>query len=164
LSITEITNTDETFIQEIGNLAELRHPNIVSFFGCGLPTQTQPVKIATDFVSTQTLDSIIADRPAWLTPTIVARMIVELVSVMSYIHSREIVHRCLEPRNILVDSDHHIKLSNFSFSRLIDLGATLTVEAGVDYYYYHAPEIYDTDSTEEYEKSVDVFFIWHPHL
>jgi hypothetical protein len=43
-----------------------------------------------------------------------------------------------------------IKLSNFSFSRLIDFRATLTVKAGVDYCYYCAPEIYDADLEKEY--------------
>jgi serine/threonine protein kinase len=60
----------------------------------------EPARIATKFVSEQTVESILFDRPDWLTGTIIGRMVVGIVSAMSFMHSRGIVHRNLEPGNV----------------------------------------------------------------
>jgi serine/threonine protein kinase len=114
LLIMEYENADEHFMQEVEALIALKRPNVVKLVGFSLPTYVEPARIAIKFVSEQTLESII-NCPDWLIQTLIGRMVVELVSAISFMHSFGIVHRNLEPGNIFIDSEHHIKIGNFSF-------------------------------------------------
>ena len=42
----------------------------------------------------------------------------ELVESLSYLHSNGILYRDIKPENILLDSDGHIKITDFGLSKL----------------------------------------------
>eukprot|EP00005_Dracoamoeba_jomungandri_P000082 CAMPEP_0174251632 /NCGR_PEP_ID=MMETSP0439-20130205/1385_1 /TAXON_ID=0 /ORGANISM="Stereomyxa ramosa, Strain Chinc5" /LENGTH=475 /DNA_ID=CAMNT_0015331987 /DNA_START=69 /DNA_END=1496 /DNA_ORIENTATION=+ len=44
---------------------------------------------------------------------------VEIVLAVNYLHSHGIAHRDLKPENLLLDSDGHIKLSDFGFAKVV---------------------------------------------
>ncbi|XP_076818914.1 cAMP-dependent protein kinase catalytic subunit PRKX-like isoform X1 [Clavelina lepadiformis] len=44
----------------------------------------------------------------------------EIVSALSYLHSKDIVYRDLKPENILLDRDGHTKLTDFGFAKTVE--------------------------------------------
>ena len=47
-------------------------------------------------------------------------MIKEILTGLKFLHSQTILHRDLKPQNILVDIHHHMKLSDFGISRVMN--------------------------------------------
>ena len=67
----------------------------------------------------------------------------QLLSAVTYFHSKEIVHRDLKPENILLDSnlegDLDIKLIDFGNANYLNANNNLSLNIGSPYYI--APEI-----------------------
>ena len=43
----------------------------------------------------------------------------EIVLVLEYLHKRDIVYRDLKPENLLLDSQGHIKFTDFGFAKVV---------------------------------------------
>ena len=46
--------------------------------------------------------------------------IAEIVLVLEYLHSKNIVYRDLKPENLLLDNFGHIKLTDFGFAKVLE--------------------------------------------
>eukprot|EP01006_Ploeotia_vitrea_P053654 TRINITY_DN67805_c8_g4_i2.p1 TRINITY_DN67805_c8_g4~~TRINITY_DN67805_c8_g4_i2.p1 ORF type:complete len:537 (+),score=297.12 TRINITY_DN67805_c8_g4_i2:76-1686(+) len=46
----------------------------------------------------------------------------ELVNTLEYLHRKRIIHRDLKPENVLIDSDGHIKVTDFATSKIVEKG------------------------------------------
>lgn len=68
-----------------------------------------------EYVSGGELFSIIKKKG--LEPNISRIFAAEVVLVIEYLHSNNIVHRDLKPENILIDTEGHIKLTDFGFAK-----------------------------------------------
>ena len=43
----------------------------------------------------------------------------EVLSVIAYLHEKEILYRDLKPENIILDSDGHIRLADYGLSKIM---------------------------------------------
>jgi len=121
---------------EIELLKSLSHPNIVQLYETFEDQST--IYLIMELVKGSDLFEI-SEILVTLRPSSVLALITPLLSTLSHLHSRGIVHHDIKPENILVDYSHNtLKLLDFgsakvfSQSRAGAVGGTLT---------YMAPEV-----------------------
>nr|XP_023871434.1 integrin-linked protein kinase 1-like [Quercus suber] len=75
---------------------------------------------------------------------------------MNYLHENKppIIHRDLEPSNILRDDSGHLKVADFGVSKLMTVKEDRPLTCHETSCRYIAPEVY---KNEEYDTKVDVF-------
>src|ERR671918_2266965 len=114
----------ERFRREAKNAAALNHPNIVSIYDRGNAEDTY--YIAMEFLDGRTLKELIVSRGA--APINVAiEYARQILSALRFAHRHGIVHRDIKPHNVLVDSDGHVKVTDFGIARA---GASQMTETG----------------------------------
>lgn len=45
--------------------------------------------------------------------------VAEIISVLEYLHERDIVYRDLKPENLLIDNEGHLKFTDFGFAKIL---------------------------------------------
>ncbi|TVU22055.1 hypothetical protein EJB05_31731, partial [Eragrostis curvula] len=125
----------EQFLNEVDILSRLRHPNLVTLYGCtSQSTSSRDLLLVYEFVPNGTLaDHLHGTRPhqaqlqapflPWRTRLGVA---VETAAALDHLHSVEpqVVHRDVKTNNILLDEAFHVKVADFGLSRLFPADAT----------------------------------------
>ncbi|KAH9706286.1 Integrin-linked protein kinase family [Citrus sinensis] len=154
--------TDEdkvkAFIDELALLQKIRHPNVVQFLGA--VTQSTPMMIVTEYLPKGDLRAYLKQKGA-LKPTLAVKFALDIARGMNYLHENRpeaIIHRDLEPSNILRDDSGHLKVADFGLSKLLKFANTVKEDRPVTCeetsWRYAAPEVY---KNEEYDTKVDVF-------
>lgn len=97
-------------------LAQISHPFIVKLYAT---FQDQAnLYFLLEYISGGELFSCIR-RNGRLSNSTARFYAAEIVLAIRYLHSLHIAHRDLKPENLLLDSDGHIKLSDFGFAKVI---------------------------------------------
>ncbi|XP_031384250.1 integrin-linked protein kinase 1 isoform X2 [Punica granatum] len=154
--------TDEdkikAFRDELTLLQKLRHPNIVQFLGA--VTQSSPMMIVTEYLPKGDLREYLRRRGA-LKPVTAVKFALDIARGMNYLHEHKpeaIIHRDLEPSNILRDDSGHLKVADFGVSKMLKVAKTVKEDLPVTRqdtsWRYVAPEVF---RNEEYDTKVDVF-------
>jgi len=147
----------ELFIQrEINVLQGMRHPNIVQFIGIA-HHPTKRIHIVTEFIKAGDLRKLLKNQKillSWLDRLKVAH---SAACAMAYLHSRNIIHRDLKSKNLLVEGGEgapwKVKICDFGFARTTGgKGARPMTLCGTDD--WMAPEIILGDA---YSLAADVF-------
>lgn len=124
------------FQDEVRTLQSLNHSNLPEFLGSGTDTKYGKPFLAMEFISaTQDsldqaapdLSSFLAAQSLDLAQTI--QLFLQLLDGLSYCHNRDITHRDIKPRNILVsvtESGPCVKLVDFGISLNESRGKSLT--------------------------------------
>ncbi|XP_027127514.1 integrin-linked protein kinase 1-like [Coffea eugenioides] len=156
-----LTDEDKVkaFRDELALLQKLRHPNVVQFLGA--VTQSSPMMIITEYLPKGDLCAFLRRRGA-LKPALAVKFALDIARGMNYLHEHKpeaIIHRDLEPSNILRDDSGHLKVADFGLSKLVIVGTrTIKEDKPVGCqetsWRYLAPEV---DKNEEYDTKVDVF-------
>ncbi|KAI8922335.1 kinase-like domain-containing protein [Powellomyces hirtus] len=114
----------------------LDHPNIVQLIEV-METKRQ-LHLVLEYASGgEVLDYIVAHQR--LKESEARKFFHEVVSALKYCHERNIVHRDLKAENLLLDSEMHIKISDFGLSNIFDRGKQLSTCCGSPV--YSAPEL-----------------------
>lgn len=89
----------------------LEHQNLVRYVACG------DDYLLSEYVDGETLDKFAATHPEFFKKRAnTDRLIVQLLNVLKYLHSHQIVHLDLKPENILITRiGHELKLTDLGF-------------------------------------------------
>lgn len=145
------------FIDELALLQKIRHPNVVQFLGA--VTLSSPMMIITEYLPKGDLRAFLK-RKGVLKPLTTVKFALDIARGMNYLHENTpaIIHRDLEPSNILRDDSGHLKVADFGLSKLMKVSKTVREHGPVSCqetsWRYVAPELF---KNEEYDTKVDVF-------
>ena len=151
-------NKVQAFRDELDVLQLIRHPNVVQFLGA--VTQTNPMMIVMEFMPKGDLRKHLSKKGA-LEPLYAVKLALDIARGMSYLHEHKpqaIIHRDLEPSNILRDDTGHLKVADFDLCKMLKWRRKVREDKPVtspgNACRYVAPEVL---RKEEYDNKVDVF-------
>ncbi|XP_019160164.1 PREDICTED: LEAF RUST 10 DISEASE-RESISTANCE LOCUS RECEPTOR-LIKE PROTEIN KINASE-like 1.1 isoform X3 [Ipomoea nil] len=116
----------EQFANEISILTKLKHPNLVTLYGCS-SRQNREFLLVYEYIPNGTLaDHLHGKRAAdrLLTWPIRMKIAVETAAALVYLHASDIIHRDVKTSNILLDNNFCVKVADFGLSRLFPPNVT----------------------------------------
>ncbi|XP_058771411.1 integrin-linked protein kinase 1-like isoform X1 [Vicia villosa] len=144
----------KAFRDELALFQKIRHPNVVQFLGA--VTQSSPMMIVTEYLPKGDLRDFMKRKGA-LKPSTAVRFALDIARGVGYLHENKpspIIHRDLEPSNILRDDSGHLKVADFGVSKLLAVKEDKPLTCQDTSCRYVAPEVFNQ---EEYDTKVDVF-------
>jgi len=148
------------FSREIRILGSVRHPNVIRLHECNLESEEFFPAFVMDFANcslTQHLESARKtgrERPR-LIPDEARHIFRSVSSGVNTLHKANVIHRDINPNNVLLLPDGTWVLADFGLAKFIDSAATVSTfvtrtHAGWGTAYYAAPEQYrDFKRTDE---------------
>ena len=104
---TELIKEDEI-------LRELKHPNIVNYYGSELDQEY--LKIYIEYIDMGSIASMLKTYGPF-PEEIVRRYTRQILSGLEYLHYHNVIHRDIKGANILVNNDGQVKLSDFGSAK-----------------------------------------------
>ncbi|OLY82555.1 Cytokinesis protein sepH [Smittium mucronatum] len=114
-------------------IASTKHPNIVKYYGC--EQTARDLNIILEYCEGGSLQSVVS-KFGQISEKLVGVFTYQTLCGLSYLHSKEIIHRDIKAANLLYTKSGVVKLSDFGTSRLYDGKQTM---AGSPYWV--APEV-----------------------
>jgi serine/threonine protein kinase/DNA-binding NarL/FixJ family response regulator len=131
------------FFAERKTVAQLRHPNIVNMVDVGEQPASKPGQLSIyyyvmEHVAGQDLEALVKQNGP-LPPERACEVVFQAASALAEAHRHGLVHRNVEPANILITDDGKVKLLDFGLARQSSGRMTLpgTAVGALD---YMAPE------------------------
>lgn len=142
----------ETYEREVRALKELKHPSIVELLDSGVDKETNSLFLVLEWMES---DLSGVDRiplsSGW--DSFFVELGSPLLKALAFAHSRQVIHRDIKPKNILLDSAGAPKLADFGISKIkrwLEPGLTLNQFASTPF----CPPEFDDGS---YTYTRDVF-------
>ena len=107
----------ERFLREAVVLGSLKHPNIVQIYDAGGGGPNLDFYLEMEYVEGVTLRNFIKTHEFDLHRTL--KFIKQLGSAIQSMHENGIIHRDLNPRNIMVDKNGDLKVMDFGVAKII---------------------------------------------
>lgn len=127
-----------TLVREIALLKGLRHPRLIEFERVLLDDCRHVYCVMAYYPSNLKKLTF----PSLKTKMAKVRSIVrQVLDAVAYIHSQSVVHRDLNPNNILIDDQLNVRICDFGLARLVFPGTTKDLTSEIVTLNYRAPEI-----------------------
>lgn len=141
----------EQIFNEAKNVSTLQHPNIIPLYEIG--SQNERPFLVYPYVKGKTLGDYIGATEK-LTILQSTKLISSVLDGLAHAHEKSIVHRDLNPSNILIDEDENPRIMDFGISTFAGHGTSENNIVGT--VTYMAPETLNSDPTGPWS---DVFSI-----
>lgn len=140
--LKEGAGTNDVFLRrfhnEAKNAAGLSHPHIAQVFDYGDVAGT--AYLVMEFVDGPPLSSIL-ERERTLTEARLVAMMIGTCKGLEVAHRAGVIHRDVKPGNMLIEGDHHVKLTDFGVSRSSDQTTLTATGMVMGTAQYLAPEL-----------------------
>jgi len=122
---------------EIDLMSSLRHPHIVSYYGCHWADNH--LQMYLEYMAGGSLSQVLSNFGP-LEETLMSRYTQQLLSGLEYLHTQNpyILHRDIKGANVLVGVDSLVKLADFGCSKRAKETTAVTIEGSIP---WMAPEV-----------------------
>eukprot|EP00658_Telonema_sp_P-2_P052312 TRINITY_DN4051_c0_g1_i2.p1 TRINITY_DN4051_c0_g1~~TRINITY_DN4051_c0_g1_i2.p1 ORF type:complete len:637 (+),score=122.15 TRINITY_DN4051_c0_g1_i2:47-1912(+) len=150
----------KTTLREVKILRMLKHENIVTLREAF--RRKGRLYLVFEYVE-RTLLQVLEAHPNGVDPTLVQKLVYQLVKSIDWCHGHNLIHRDIKPENLLISSDDTLKLCDFGFARTLpQRGGALTDYVATRW--YRSPELLlawerNGDSHDIYGQAVDMWAI-----
>ena len=107
----------EALKQEISLLRELKHENIVQYLGSN--SDEKNLNIFLEYVAGGSVATMLVNYGS-LGEGLVSNFVRQILQGLTYLHSKDIIHRDIKGANILVDNKGTVKISDFGISKRVE--------------------------------------------
>ena len=107
---------------EIELLQGMHHPNIVQYLGTA--ADDQHLNIFLEYVPGGSIATMLKQYNTFQEP-LVKNFVRQILAGLSYLHSKDIIHRDIKGANILVDNKGGVKISDFGISKRVEASHVL---------------------------------------
>ncbi|KAL5754852.1 hypothetical protein ACOSP7_023072 [Xanthoceras sorbifolium] len=143
--------------QEIKVLSNLKHPNIVQYYGSEIVEDKFYIYL--EYVHPGSINKYVREHCGAMTESIVRNFTRHIVSGLAYLHSKKTIHRDIKGANLLVDASGVVKLADFGMAKhLTGQAADLSLKGSP---YWMAPElmisVMQRDNNSDLALAVDIW-------
>lgn len=117
----------EALKREIGLLRDLKHKNIVQYLGSS--SDDEHLNIFLEYVPGGSVATMLVNYGP-LGESLIQNFVRQILQGLSYLHSRDIIHRDIKGANILVDNKGSVKISDFGISKRVEASSLLSAPGG----------------------------------
>eukprot|EP01132_Coremiostelium_polycephalum_P005988 gene5988-7460_t len=138
------------FKEEVNQIRELQHENIIPVIGCCVDTT---IFVVHPYYETTSLQQLLDDPTFNITNEFILKVSHSVSKGMCYLQQHDIIHRSLKPNNILIEkSTGNVLIRDFAFASIKDAA----FRAGQVGNPYMAPELFSS-SCSSYDSSSDQY-------
>ncbi|RDW78771.1 STE11 family mitogen-activated protein kinase kinase kinase [Aspergillus mulundensis] len=123
---------------EIDLLQGLHHPNIVQYLGT--TADDQYLNIFLEYVPGGSIATMLKQYNTFQEP-LIKNFVRQILAGLSYLHSKDIIHRDIKGANVLVDNKGGIKISDFGISKRVEASTVLGSRASNGGGHIHRPSL-----------------------
>ncbi|PIN19123.1 MEKK [Handroanthus impetiginosus] len=143
--------------QEIKVLSNLKHPNIVQYYGSEIVGDKFYIYL--EYVHPGSINKFISDHCGAITEPIVRNFTRHILCGLAYLHSTKTIHRDIKGANLLVDAYGVVKLADFGMAK--HLNGSLSNLSLKGSPYWLAPELLQSvmqkDGSSDLALAVDIW-------
>ncbi|XP_045819435.1 mitogen-activated protein kinase 7-like [Trifolium pratense] len=163
VAIKKISNVFDHYVDSLRTLRELkllrhvRHENVITLKDVMIPVQRtnfKDVYLVYELMDTDLHNIIKSSQP--LSNDHCKFFMLQLLEGLNYLHSANILHRDLKPRNLLVNANCDLKICDFGLARTSQVDGESMTEYVVTRW-YRAPEL--LLGCDNYGTSIDVWSV-----